>query len=102
MNTQQRRSALLLSATSGPFGWVVMAAPVAYASCAGPAEPSPYAFVGRVVATESHDRVATILTITGQTVEVLGTPSPAENSLTSVDRTYVVGAWYEFHPINGT
>ena len=90
-------------AATGLCGWVVVAAPPpAYASCAGPPEPSPQAFVGRVIATESDDRVATVRTTDGETVQVVGTPSPGENSATSVDRTYVVGATYEFHPYKGT
>jgi urease beta subunit len=35
----------------------------------------------------------------GQVVVVRGTPD-AEAAITSVDRTYTVGARYEFHPIN--
>lgn len=87
---------------TGVFGWLVMSGPAAYASCAAPPDPSPYAFVGRVVATESADRIATVRTTAGKTIQVVGTPSPGDNSVTSVDRTYVVGATYEFHPDNGS
>lgn len=102
MNTRDRTAALLMSAATGLFGWVVIAAPAAYASCLGAPEPSRHAFVGRVVDAESDSRVATVRTTVGETVRVVGTPSPAENSMTSVDRTYVVGAAYEFHPLNRT
>lgn len=102
MNTPDRTAALLISAATGMFGLVVITAPAAYASCAGPPDPSQHAFVGRVVDAESHSRVATVRTTVGETVRVVGTPFPAEDSMTSVDRTYVVGATYEFHPVNGT
>ncbi len=42
--------------------------------------------------------MATVRTVDGQTVKVLGTPAPA--GITSVDRSYAVGATYEFHPVN--
>ncbi len=104
MNIRQRRRALLL-ATAGLLGWwVVAAAPAASASCdVGPPEPSVHAFVGRVIATESADRVATVATTDGKTVQVVGTPVHITgdiNSITTVDRRYVVGATYEFHPGN--
>ncbi len=103
MNIRQRRSALLI-ATAGLLGWwVVAAAPAASASCDGPPEPSEHAFLGRVIATESSDRVATVVTTDGETVQVVGTPPGLrEDSMTTVDRTYVVGATYEFHPHNDT
>jgi hypothetical protein len=101
MNTR-RLSALLVTAGTGLLGAVIVAAPPAYASCAHPPRPSEHAFVGQVIATELDDRVATIRTAGGDTVQVVGTPSPADNSVTSVDRTYVVGATYEFHPWNNT
>lgn len=91
-----------LLGTAVLLGWLFVGAPAAYASCAGPPEPSPYAFVGRVIATESAQRVATVLTAGGETVQVAGTPSPDNRGVTSVDRTYQVGAVYEFHPTNGT
>lgn len=96
MSPGHRRSALLLSAATGLFGWVVIAAAPASASCALPPQPSPHAFVGRVLATELEGRVATVLTSDGEHVQVVGTPYP--DSVTSVDREYVVGATYEFHP----
>jgi hypothetical protein len=102
MNAQHRVSALLITAATGLFGSVAVAAPPAYASCAHPARPSEHAFVGQVIATELDDRVATVRTAGGDTVQVVGTPSPEDNSLTSVDRKYVAGATYEFHPWNDT
>ena len=103
MNAQNRRTALRIWTATGLSGLVVVfAAPAAYASCAGSPEPSLHAFVGRVIATASHDRMATVQTDDGETVQVVGTPFSAENSISSVDRTYVVGATYEFHPVTGT
>jgi hypothetical protein len=101
MNTR-RLSALLVTAGTGLLGAVIVAAPPAYASCAHPPRLSEHAFVGQVIATELDDRVATVRTAGGDTVQVVGTPSPADDSITSVDRTYVVGATYEFHPWNNT
>jgi hypothetical protein len=101
MTSQHRRSALLITATTGLFGAAVAAAPPAYASCAHPPRPSEHAFVGQVIGTELDNRVATVRTAGGDAVQVVGTPSPEDNSVTSVDRTYVVGATYQFHPLNG-
>jgi hypothetical protein len=74
----------------------------AEASCAGPAEASPYAFVGRIVDTDPSSRLATVYTSEGISVQVRGTPSVHGGSVTSVDRTYILGATYEFHPTNET
>jgi hypothetical protein len=101
MTTRHRGSALLLTAVTGLLGWGVAAAPSAYASCAHPPRPAAHAFVGQVIATDRDNRVATVRTAGGGTVQVVGTPSPEDSSFTSVDRTYVVGATYEFHPWNG-
>jgi hypothetical protein len=102
MNARSRGTALRIWTVTGLSGVVVFAAPAAYASCAGSPEPSMHAFVGRVVATASHDRMATVHTEDSETVQVVGTPLPAGNSISSVDRTYVVGVTYEFHPVTGT
>lgn len=74
----------------------------AHASCARPASPSPYAFVGTVISTEQDDRVATVITDKGVEVTVLGTgdTSRLSESFTSVDRRYQPGGRYEFHPTN--
>ena len=102
MNARSRGTALIIWTVAGLSGVVVFAAPAAYASCAGSPEPSLHAFVGRVIATASHDRMATVHTDDGGTVQVVGTPFPVENSFSSGDRTYVVGVTYEFHPVTGT
>jgi hypothetical protein len=47
----------------------------------------------------SNGRVATVRTDDGRTVLVIGTPDPGAQA-TSVDRTFAVGARYEFHPVN--
>ena len=101
MNPRQRLNAVFLLAATGLLGAAV-AAPPAHASCAFPPSPSEQAFVGQVIDTELDDRVATVRTSSGDTVHVVGTPSPEDGSVTSVDRMYVVGATYEFHPRNGT
>lgn len=69
----------------------------AHASCAGPPEPSPYAFEGTVIATEDDGRTAAVITADGTEVIVRG-GSP--DAMSSVDRRYAVGALYEFHPNN--
>jgi len=101
MNFPPRLTAVLVIASTGLLGAVVTA-PAASASCAFPPSPSEQRFVGQVIDTELDDRVATVRTVSGDTVHVVGTPSPDERSVTSVDRTYVVGATYAFHPRNGT
>lgn len=87
-----RVAALLLCAwTAGMLG-----APPAAASCATAPVPSPYAFVGTVIATSQGDRVVQVVTDDGATVTVRGTTG----SFTSVDRRYALGGRYEFHPLN--
>jgi hypothetical protein len=78
----------------------IATAGVAAASCAGPPAPSSHAFTGTALAVEHEGRVATVKTDDGRTVVVRGTPN--ESGFTSVDRTYTVGARYEFHPVNAT
>jgi len=71
----------------------------AAASCAFPVRTSAYAFVGTGTDTSNGGRVATVRTDGGAVVTVVGTPDLG-SSATSVDRKYVVGTRYEFHPIN--
>ncbi len=86
-------TALLVLLTVAAWTWP---AESAGASCARIAR-SPHAFTGVVVATRSHDRIATVETDDGQTVEVHG--GPAEEAVfSSVDRAYERGGRYEFHP----
>lgn len=78
----------LIAATGAP----------ASASCVGSPSPSPYAFNGTVVSTEADGRIAEVIAQDGRKVEVRGTPDAS--AITTVDRTYEVGAQYEFHPVN--
>lgn len=91
-----RAAALLL------FAWTLsmLGAPPAAASCATDPGPSPYAFVGTVIATSNGDRVVQVVTDDGATVTVRGTTGRSANSFTSVDRRYALGGKYEFHPLN--
>jgi hypothetical protein len=86
----------------GVCGVVLALAPPAYASCAVPPERSPHAFVGTVVQTEEEGRVATVVTDDGREVTVRGTRDTSwwSDSVSSVDRSYVLGGRYEFHPRN--
>lgn len=70
------------------------------ASCFETARVSAHPFIGVVVEVDSTGRVATVRTDDGRTVTVRGTEASELNALTSVDRTYLAGARYEFHPIN--
>ena len=82
-------------------GVLVTAAPgVASASCAE-LHASPYAFVGTVEHTRSDGRLAVVRTESGRVVEVRG--GETRNGFGSgEDRTYELGATYEFHPTNAT
>jgi hypothetical protein len=91
--------AALCGLVLGCVGWVT--APSAYASCAESPEPSPHRFTGTVIAVEDDGSMATVDVDTGQVVTVFGGPgSPGRNVSSSVDRRYVVGGRYEFHPVN--
>lgn len=79
---------------------LLLAAPAAHASCAGPPKPSPHAFVGTVIEAEADGRVATVVRDDGARVEVHGSPTPHDGAVTSVDRRFAVGGRYEFHPVN--
>jgi hypothetical protein len=70
----------------------------ASASCVGSPSPSPYAFNGTVLSTGADGRIAEVIAEDGRKVEVRGTPDAS--AVTTVDRTYQVGARYEFHPVN--
>lgn len=73
---------------------------VAWASCAGPPEPSVHAFSGTVVRTSHEGRVAIVRRDGGDIVTVLGGPDANGTGLTSVDRRFAAGVRYEFHPFN--
>jgi hypothetical protein len=96
-----RRVAAMLVAVSAVLVVITVAlgAAPAAASCAGPAAGSAHMFTGVVVSTSLQGRVARVQTADG-IVEVRGTPVDSGNAATSVDRTYVVGGRYEFHPTN--
>ena len=91
-----RAAALLLCA------WTLsmLGASPAAASCATAPGPSPYAFVGTVVASSQGDRVVQVVTDGGATVTVRGTTGGSANAFSSVDRRYALGGRYEFHPLN--
>ncbi len=80
------------------------AAPAANASCARPPAESPHAFVGNVINTREEDRIATVITDTGRRITVLGTSGHSwfVESFSSVDRRFVLGGRYEFHPTNAS
>jgi hypothetical protein len=75
-------------------------APNAFASCVTPPATSPTVFTATVLSTDRDGRIARVRTDDGRTIEVRGTP--ASDGYTSVDRTYMDGTRYEFHPINTT
>jgi hypothetical protein len=79
-------------------GVVLVSGSPASASCLPDPLPSPYAFIGTVVSTDSGGRIAQVRTDDGRDVEVRGGPGPVA---TSVDRSYRTGVRYEFHPFNG-
>ena len=92
-------AALLLCAwTLGVLG----AAPAAASCVTDSPDPSPYAFVGTVIATSRGDRVAEVITDEGATVTVQGTEETSwfSNAQSSADRRYALGGRYEFHPLN--
>lgn len=81
---------VVIGAVSGPVQ--------AVASCAtSEGLRSQWSFEGVVTAVRSKERIATVRTDDGRTVEVRGGSSRA---VTSVDRTFEAGGRYEFHPIN--
>ena len=95
-----RRLVASLAASLLAAALTILVAPTASASCAVPPMDSPYAFTGTVVEVSDGGREATVRRDDGRTVTVRGSESPG--AITSVDRTYAVGARYEFHPLNGS
>ena len=89
-------AALLVSiVTAALLCWPVQAV----ASCATEGLRSPWKFDGVVGAVRSEQRVATVLTDDGRSVEVRGGSARA---MSSVDRTFQPGGRYEFHPLNAS
>jgi hypothetical protein len=86
-------------------GPALLSAAPASAKCVGDPPASAHRFTGTVVAVQRSGRLAEVRTDDGRTVMVSGTPSeadpPGRVAVTSVDRTFAVGARYEFHPLNG-
>ena len=83
-------------------GLVTIVAAPASASCVDTPIASAHAFTGTVQSVQLDGRLAQVKTDDGATVVVRGTPEGSTVSLTTVDRTYKVGARYEFHPINAS
>jgi hypothetical protein len=79
---------------------VLLAAAPAYASCALPPRVSAHPFTGTVVSVSNAGRTASVRTDDGRIVVVHGSEADQPGAFSSVDRTYEVGARYEFHPIN--
>lgn len=80
---------------------LLVAWPVAaQASCAGPPEDSPHAFIGTVLSVENEGRVANVVLDDGSRAVVHGSPSLGQHTRSSVDRLFAPGGRYEFHPIN--
>lgn len=77
-------------------------APAAHASCAVSPLASPNRFTGVVLGTELGGRLAYVATDDGRSVVVRGTVSDVDDAFTTVDRTYVTGHRYEFHPVSST
>lgn len=105
MASYQRRILSVALRARGPIavgligvGLVAVAGSPAVASCVSNPSQSAFAFNGTVVSTEANGRIARVATEDGRTVEVRGTKEA--NGFTPVDRTFRVGAQYEFHPVN--
>jgi hypothetical protein len=96
--TRLVRALCALLVAAGALIATFATAPAAHASCIANPSPSPYRFLGVVVRTELGQRVAYVRTGDGRDVVVRGTTATAENSFTTVDRTYLTGHTYMFHP----
>jgi hypothetical protein len=97
--TWTARTTLLIIVALGTAVGLLDSRP-AQASCAASPGTSPYHFAGTVTAVGNSGRTATVRTDDGRTVTVLGSDVTGPNAATSVDRAYLVGARYEFHPVN--
>src|SRR5688572_16755802 len=80
--------------------FVVPAQPAAASCAADGHDRSAHSFIGVVTGLTDDDRVATVRRDDGRIVVVTGAADPA-GVRTSVDRTYLAGQRYEFHPRNG-
>lgn len=88
------RLAVLLAVAAA----ITVPASPAAASCAGQPVVSAYAFASTVLYTTQAGRIARVLTDNAHLVTVSG--STDLSVITPVDRTYLAGARYEFHPLN--
>lgn len=87
---------LVVLVTAHAVSWPAQA----FASCATrEGVRSTWSFEGVVTAVRSRDRIASVRTDDGRTVEVRGGRS---RSISSVDRTYKPGGRYEFHPLDAS
>ncbi|MBW3638272.1 MAG: hypothetical protein KY451_00230 [Actinobacteria bacterium] len=101
MTTTRTRPATRAAGATGLTALFLLgSAGVADASCVLPPTTSASTFTGIVLTAQNRDRIAQVRTDAGAEVMVLGTESPDANSASSVDRTFVPGARYEFHPAN--
>jgi hypothetical protein len=90
---------LVLAAVAG--GAQAMLVTPAFASCAASAlVRSARSFTGTVIGVTNASRTATVRTDDGRIVTVRGGYGDDPNSATDVDRTYQLGARYEFDPVN--
>jgi hypothetical protein len=101
--TASRRSAVrwfrILCSLLAVFAAIMMleVRPASASCAAGQPLRSAHAFPGVVTETRSGGRLALVRTDDGRVVSVRGGETRV---VTSVDRTYMVGARYEFHPTN--
>ena len=101
MTTTRTRPATRIAGATGLTALFLLGSTgVADASCVFPPTTSASSFPGTVLTTQNRDRIAQVRTDTGAEVTVLGTESPDTTSATSVDRTFIPGVRYEFHPLN--
>jgi len=96
------RAALLMIIAGLATAASLLGSAPAHASCMQSPLISPHRFTGTVTAVSNAGRTATARTDDGRTVTVRGSDAGEPNAATSVDRTYQVGAKYEFHPLNDT
>lgn len=100
IHTRPSKAILLVLLAVGLFlSANVLGAPSASASCMMPPLKSADTFVGTVVSVEQQGKIATVRTQDGEMVTVIGGPG-AGSVVSSVDRHYVTGTTYEFHPLN--
>lgn len=101
--TTSLRAAAALLVGALVAGLALLGASPANASCARATPPgSPHRFTGVVLGTELAQRIAYVHTDDGRNVVVRGTVSTDADAFTTIDRTYLTGHRYVFHPVNGS